>query len=178
MGIVRQPDKVKLIVGLLSNRPDMFSKTKKVLEKMFGKVDHETALIDFTHTDYYNKEFGAGLKRKFVSFERPFSLAGLYRVKLATNRLEKSLSVSGKRTINIDPGYLDLSKLVLFSTKDFSHRIHVDRGVFAEVTLFYKDKSFNAWPWTYPDYKTGSYIDTFNRIREIYREKFLGTSCL
>lgn len=177
MGTARQPDKVKLIVGLLSNKPDILAKTKEYLERMFGKVDHETGLLDFTHTDYYNKEFGVGLKRKFLSFNKLLSPTGIHRVKLATNRLEKRLSISGKRTVNIDPGYLNLSKLVLFSTKDFSHRIYIDRGIFAEVTLYYKNKSFNAWPWTYPDYKTGSYIDIFNHIREIYTENFPGAPC-
>jgi hypothetical protein len=75
------------------------------------------------------------------------------------------------RSVNIDPGYLDLAKLVLFSTKDYTHRIHVGKGIFAEVTLYFQDDSFNAWPWTYPDYKTKEYIGIFNTIRGIYKSK-------
>ena len=86
------------------------------------------------------------------------------------NKIEAKNSFSGKRVINIDPGYLDLSKLVLFSTKDYTHRIHVGSGIFAEVTLFYKDKNFTAWPWTYPDYKTKDYLSIFNTMRDIYKK--------
>ena len=75
------------------------------------------------------------------------------------------------RIINIDPGYLDLSKLILASTKDYKHRIYLTKGIYAEVTLFYQDKTFCPWEWTYPDYKTGEYIEIFNRIRQIYAEQ-------
>lgn len=138
---------------------------------MFGRIDLESPITDFTHTDYYKEEMGNGLKRQFLSFERLVGLKGLCSVKLRTNGLEKRFAKQNKRTVNIDPGYIDLSKLVLFSTKDYSHRVYLDKGIFAEVTLFYKDKSFTAWPWTYPDYRTADYIEIFNRIRDIYKEK-------
>ncbi|MDD5174791.1 MAG: DUF4416 family protein, partial [Candidatus Omnitrophica bacterium] len=93
------------------------------------------------------------------------------KTKILSNKIEKILSVNGKRTINIDPGYVDLAKLVLFSTKDYSHRMHVGRGIFAEVTLHFKDEKFTTWPWTYPDYKTDAYISIFNYIRELYKSE-------
>ncbi|MDD5512405.1 MAG: DUF4416 family protein [Candidatus Omnitrophica bacterium] len=74
-----------------------------------------------------------------------------------------------KRSINIDPGYLDMAKLVLATTKDFCHRIYLGSGIFGEVTLVYRKDSFQPWEWTYPDYRSREYIETFNRIREIYR---------
>lgn len=138
---------------------------------MFGPADFESPVTDFTHTDYYKDEMGAGLKRQFLSFAKLLDMKGLCDVKLKTNNLEKKFARSGKRTVNIDPGYIDLAKLVLFSTKDYTHRIHLDKGIYAEVTLFYKDKSFTAWPWTYPDYKTDGYIGLFNDIRDIYKAK-------
>jgi hypothetical protein len=171
MGVSRVPQKVKLIVGLISNDGALLIKVKKTLEKRFKTdVDFESDVLDFMHTDYYREEMGDDLKRKFFSFKRLFDLKNMYKIKVETNSLEKKFSKSGRRKINIDPGYLDLSKLVLFSTKDFSHRVYLDKGIFAEVTLFYKDRSFNAWPWTYPDYQTKSYIDIFNSIREIYKQ--------
>jgi hypothetical protein len=167
MGIPRRPKKVKLIAGLLFNDTKKYSAAKDGLVKMFGRVDFESELLDFTHTAYYTDEMGAGLKRKFLSFERLLDPKNICTVKIKTNRLEKRLSKNGKRTVNIDPGYLDLSKLVLFSTKDYSHRIYLDKGIFAECTLFYKDNDFNSWPWTYPDYKSGEYLNIFRSIRQI-----------
>lgn len=162
--------KVKLIVGLLSREAAAMEKAKRMLAGMFGKIDFESPPLDFTHSSYYKEEMGDNLKRKFLSFERLFSLRGIYRVKLKTNNLEKKFLNHGRRLINIDPGYLDLAKLVLFSTKDYTHRIYLDGGIFSEVTLFYKDKKFNAWPWTYPDYKSEEYLDIFNSIRGLYKK--------
>lgn len=170
MGSLRKPEKVKLIVGLISNDIALFDKIKSLLQRKFNNpVDFESPVMDFECTDYYGEEMGKSLKRKFLSFKKTVPLKNIEKVKLLTNAVEKKNSVNGKRRINIDPGYLDLSKLVLFSTKDYSHRIHVGSGIFAEVTLFYRDKKFNAWPWTYPDYKTEGYILVFNRIRDIYK---------
>lgn len=175
MGSIRAAGKVKLITGLISSDISLFDKTKLMLEKKFkNKIDFESAVLDFIHTDYYNREMGTNLKRKFVSFEKTVHLQNIEKTKLISNRIEKKFSFSDKRAINIDPGYLDLSKLVLFSTKDYSHRIHIGSGIFAEVTLYFKGETFNAWQWTYPDYKTDEYISIFNSIRERYKNETRG----
>ena len=171
MGQLRCPGKVKLFVGLLSSDKTLFQKVKKVLQEIFGPVDFESDMLEFTHTDYYAQELGANLKRKFLSFERCIGLKNIYKVKLRTNLVEKRFSKSGKRSVNIDPGYVDLSKVVLFSTKDYSHRICLNNGIFAEATLFYKDKKFNPWPWTYPDYKSQAYVSILNLMRDIYKNQ-------
>jgi hypothetical protein len=171
MGLIRPPQKVELIIGLLSSDTAALARAGDSLRRIFGRTDFESPVMDFTHTRYYEEEMGKGLKRQFLGFEKLYGLKGLYRAKSRTNRLEKRFSRGGKRIVNIDPGYLDLAKVVLFSTKDYSHRIYLDKGIFAESTLFYKDKSFNPWPWTYPDYRTSAYIGIFNRIRDIYKAK-------
>lgn len=79
------------------------------------------------------------------------------------------MSCLGKRRVNIDPGYLDSSKLVLASRKDYAHRIYLNKGVYGEVTLFYRQKTFTPWECTYPDYRSPPYLAAFNRIRELYR---------
>ena len=176
MGIARRPGKVKLIAGFLFTDNETYSSARSDMVRLFGRTDFESATIDFTHTSYYEEEMGPGLKRRFVSFEKPVDLRGICAVKVRTNRLEKRYAKEGLRTVNIDPGYLDLSKLVLFSTKDYSHRIYLDKSIFAEVTLFYKDSRFNSWPWTYPDYKSAEYLSVFETIRQIYKEQREGGS--
>ncbi len=163
------PARVKLIASVFSQEPELLHKTSAMLEKIFGKIDFRSPVMDFTHTDYYDDEMGSGLKRIFVSFEKAVRPESAYKAKLKTNILEKKLMINEKRRVNIDPGYLDMSKLVLFSTKDYTHRIPMPRGIFAEVTLFYQDKRYNPWPWTYPDYKTKKYGEIFESIRNIYR---------
>ncbi|MCX5686027.1 MAG: DUF4416 family protein [Candidatus Omnitrophica bacterium] len=170
MGTIKRPDKVKLTVGLLSGDTALFQKVKKELEGIYGVVDLESGILDFGHTDYYRQEMGERLKRIFYSFKRPVTLSDIYKVKLRTNLIEKRFLINGKRAVNIDPGYLNLSKLVVFSTKDYTHRIYLNEGIYAEVTLFYKDGIYNPWPWTYPDYKTEAYIKFFNSVRAIYKE--------
>ena len=92
----------------------------------------------------------------------------LYRIKLYTHRLEKKFLAAKLRQINIDPGYLDLAKLVLATTKDYAHRVFLRKGIFAEITLSFRGDSFGANDWTYPDYRTQEYIDIFNQIRKLY----------
>ena len=98
-------------------------------------------------------------------------IAQLSKIKVFTNRVENKLSLNSRRQINIDPGYLDMAKLVLASTKDYKHRIYLDRGIYAEITLFYRDKTFQPWEWTYPDYRTSDYIRIFNQIRQVYAQQ-------
>lgn len=170
MGVARPSHKVKLVAGLLANDTELFDKIKRLLEKKFhNAVDFETCPMDFVHTDYYKAEMGDNIKRKFLSFKKHIPLKNIYRLKLITNVIESKFLKNGKRTVNIDPGYIDLGKLVLLSTKDYTHRIYLNGGIFAEVTLHYKDRSFNPWPWTYPDYQTAAYIGAFNKMRELYK---------
>ena len=170
MGKVSPTERVKLIVGLISNDDALLGKIGAKLEnKLKNKIDFESGVMGFDYTDYYNKEMGGSLKRKFLGFKKLVRLERIAKVKLLTNDIEKRFCTSGKRAVNIDPGYVDMAKLVLLSTKDYSHRVHIGNGIFAEVTLHYKNKRFESWPWTYPDYKSEEYARIFGIIRDIYR---------
>jgi hypothetical protein len=168
MGKIRSRHPVKLITGFIFQDTGSCLKALRLLGKRFGRIDFESQDMPFRHTDYYANEFGAGLKKKIVSFEKLVALESLAEIKIFTNAIEARLAVGGLRSVNIDPGYLDLAKLVLASTKDYRHRIYLKKGIYAEVTLFFQDRGFRPWEWTYPDYKTAEYLGIFNRIREIY----------
>lgn len=170
MGLVRPPQPVKLFSGFIYKQQRCFEKAKTALIKNFGKCEFESGRLDFNYTDYYRREFGAPLFRKFISFRKPVDPHALYQVKLITGAIEEELSIRGKRTVNIDPGYISLSKLVLATTKDFAHRIYLDGGIYAEVTLLWRDNTFKPLDWTYPDYRTKEYIAIFNRIRNDYAD--------
>lgn len=159
---------VKLIVGLISSGGPETTDAKKILEHKFGPVEAEFGPIDFSATSYYDKEFGANLKRKFLSFKRLISLRKNYTIKQFTNSLEKKLSKNSMRTVNIDPGYVSLAKLILFTTKNRSHRIYIDKGIYGDLELQFSGNSFLTLPWTYPDYASHEYINFFNTVRNNY----------
>ncbi|MDD5156416.1 MAG: DUF4416 family protein, partial [Candidatus Omnitrophica bacterium] len=167
MGTIQKAQPVKLIAGFIFKDQDALSGSLFLLNKAFGKTDYESPPLAFTHTSYYSEEFGDGLRKKFISFKKLVSPERLCRIKIFTNKIEKKFSLGANRLINIDPGYLDMAKLVLASTKNYNHRIYLDKGIFAEITLTYKNKSFIPWQWTYPDYSSPDYISVFNRIRDI-----------
>ena len=171
MGKAKSPSPVKLIIATFTSRLELFQEIETELEKKYGEIDFKGPVFDSNHTDYYQEEMGFGLKKKFISFKNLISPEKINSIKLFTNKLESKYSKEGKRIVNIDPGYVDNSKLVLASTKNYYHRIYLGKGIYAEVTLFFKEKSFQQLPWTYPDYKTDASIDIFNKIREIYRNQ-------
>jgi hypothetical protein len=167
MGKISKTAGVKLVIGFIYKDKPVFDKLKLILQRRFGAFDFESAELDFNFTDYYAQEFGTGLKRKFASFKKPVRPEELFKAKLYTNRLEEKSSSAGKRKINIDPGYMTLAKLVLASTKDYAHRIYLKKGIYAEITLSYKGHSFQPMEWSYPDFRTQTYLDIFNQIRAL-----------
>jgi len=171
MGKIAPEKPVKLIVGFIFKDNQVFHKAKTLLIRHFGKVDFESQPIPFTFTEYYGREFGIGLSRVFISFNKPILPQQIVKIKVLTNNIERKLTLAGRRLVNIDPGYLDLAKLVLASTKDYVHRIYLNKGIYGEITLFYQGKSFQGWQWTYPDFRTSEYISIFNQIRELYAQQ-------
>lgn len=162
-----RPQKVKLIVGLIAKK-DYIEPVIHTLERKFGPLDFQSDVFEFKHTDYYFKEMGKPLYRKFTSFKELISPAHLWKIKLYTNKLERKFSKGDRRQVNIDPSYLALSKLVLASVKNFSHRIYLNGGIYAEVTLIYQNDKFKCLEWTFPEYRSSTYRQIFRQIRDIY----------
>ena len=174
---MRQPTlhkKVKLIIGFIFRDEEVLKKAEALISRKFGATDLQSRIIAFSHTDYYSKEFGDNLKRKFISLRRLVNPGDIYRTKLLTNGIERKLSKAGKRMINIDPGYITEGKLVLLTTKDHSHRVYLKNGIYAESTLKFHHGTYLPWETTYPDYKSDTYIEIFKEIRDLYRKQLAG----
>jgi hypothetical protein len=168
MGTPGRPQPVKLICGLLSGDVDLLGRARQMLARRFGPIDLESPLWPFTQSDYYADELGDSIQRGFVSFDAPVDPQRLAEVKVETNALERRMAeecLSPGRVVNLDPGYIDLSKLVLATTKDRSHRVYLSQGIFAEATLHYAHDAWQAWPWTYPDYRSSDYHAFFSLVR-------------
>jgi hypothetical protein len=97
-----------------------------------------------------------------------YSLENLHFAKVLTNSLEKSLCLDCKRRVNLDPGYMTAAKVVLFSTKDYTHRVYVGDNIFAEATLKFKNKNFEPFEYTYADYRLAEVREFLSFHRKEY----------
>lgn len=159
---------VKLIASLFSGDRRLLGDAVQTLSERYGRADFISAPAPFDYTDYYMKEFGGSLIRRFVVFERLIRPESLPEIKQWTNALEGRLSAEGQRRVNIDPGYLAKAHLILATGKGYTHRPYLRDGIYADLTLIYRDKTFHPLPWTYPDYAGGEVIAMLSRIREKY----------
>jgi len=69
------------------------------------------------------------------------------------------------RPVNLDPGIIEPSKLVLATTKNYAHRIYIGKKIYAEVTLIFEKGRWRPLEYTYPDYTQQVYLDFFARVR-------------
>lgn len=173
MAGIREPQPVLPVVGLITAS----GFTADVLEELrpdFGVVVLKSAVIPFSHTAYYNAEMGNVLIRQWCAFGNLIMPDGLIELKHRTNTLEqKYLNEKRGRNVNVDPGLVSMSSLVLASTKNYAHRIYLGRGIYAEVTLIYRGHQFVPLDWTYPDYREGVALDFFNMARGILKDKLI-----
>lgn len=174
MGSPHQPDKVKLIAGLLLSEGFDYGRVYEALEEAFGPMDFTSDMRPWEHTAYYESEMGPHLRRLFVSFAHPIFPGDLVHAKLECNAMEERLSGGPKRRVNIDPGTLSLSNLILASTKNHAHRIYLSDGIYGEVTLIYREGAYRTLPWTYPDYAEA--VDVFARIRDLWKRQQAGNT--
>jgi hypothetical protein len=169
MGTTVPPQPVKLFIGLLSNNESLFDPVARECSGLFGPIDRVSPPFPFSHTRYYEEEFGKDLKRRFVFFKEPISPGEIVTIKEKTNSLEDRWAVQTgkgrKRRMNIDPGYLNTVKVVLVSTKDVAHRIYLADGIYAEVTLVYRYGRFQVLEHTYPDFRSDAALDLFTGVR-------------
>ena len=152
MSMPQAPRPAKLVVGVLLKDRGLFTDLAVELEAAFGAFDVVSPWLAFDYTSYYEKEMGAPLWRRMSAFRTLIEQDRLADVKLAANALEQARSAGGRRTVNIDPGYLLLERWVLATGKNYSHRIYIGRGIYADLTLIYRRGAYRALPWTYPDY--------------------------
>ncbi|MEK7484967.1 MAG: DUF4416 family protein, partial [Planctomycetota bacterium] len=144
----------------------------KKLSGVWGAIDAVSDSWPFTFTSYYEKEMGVTIFRCFVTFQVLKDPAELMIWKGRSNELEKEFeTLEWSRPVNLDPGYFDLGKVILASTKDHAHRVYLGQGIFGEVTLYAKKGAWASWPWTYPDYLDPRYHHFFWDKREEYAQE-------
>jgi hypothetical protein len=171
MGKVHTPIPVKLFVGMLYQDVGLFKTCGERLIGVYGPVDMQSDVLPWDHSDYYRGEMGANLQKVFIFFERLIDPGELAAIKHFTLRLEQEFALTDASRTH--PGYITEAKVVLATTKDFPHRVYIGGSIYAESTLHYSKKSgaYLAVEHTYPDFRSLSCRDLFNKAREILRTR-------
>ncbi len=141
-------------------------KTIQIFSEEFGKVILESDIIPFDFTNYYEKEMGKNLLRKWILFDKNINQETIVDIKNKTIKIEMEFTTQERRLINIDPGYVTQSKVVLPTTKDCAHRIYLHNNIFAEITLIFYKGNWQPLKWTYMDYRTETALSFFKECRE------------
>lgn len=162
--------KVKLFSGIIYKNNCDYEKVKSKLERNFSLIDIETEEIPFDQTTYYNQEMGSPLSRRFISFRDLINPQELPEIKRYTISIEKKLSVSGSRTVNIDPGFLSEANIIIATTKNYFHRVPLQKGIYAHIEYVIKKKQIFPMEWTYPDFKKPEYLNFFYTLRREYKQ--------
>jgi hypothetical protein len=170
MWILDKPSPVKLIVGILAADENALTAARGKIALEFGRADSISEIFPFDKTEYYKEQTGADILRQFVTIEELIEPGRLAQIKHKTNEIEQELAevLEGAypRPVNLDPGYMEPSKLVLASTKNFAHRIYIGDNMYAEITLRFDKGKWVDYPHTFPDFKDARYHGFLNKVRE------------
>jgi len=166
---LKGPKPVKLIIGILAADHQCLHEAVDAIIGKFGRTDFTSEVWPFDKTDYYQEQTGQNILRQFVSIDKLIDPGKLAGIKWKTNKLEqklaKSLGLPLPRPVNLDPGIIEPSKLILATTKNYSHRIYIGKKMYAEVTLIFDKGRWRPLDHTYPDYRQKCYFDFFDSVR-------------
>lgn len=171
MGVEKEFQKVQFFSGIIYRDIKIFEIVKNKLIQLFSPIDIETDEIHFDFTTYYNQEMGSPLFRRFIGFEELILPQQLSDIKLLTNSIENDFAPEGNRSINLDPGYLSEANVIIATTKNYYHRIPLEKGIYAHMEYVIKGKKIYPLEWTYPDFKSEMYLEFFNQLKQIYKSK-------
>jgi hypothetical protein len=175
MAAPRLPPPVLLVVAAFSRHPEALAWARQRLEDACGPVALAGSAYAFDQTAYYEPTMGPGLRKQLLAFRDLVAADALADLKRQTNALEGELAAAGAypepRPLNLDPGVLTLGKFHLATTKDQAHRVYLHDGIFAEVTLSFRDGAYEPWPWTYADYRLPAVLAFLQEARGFYRRR-------
>ena len=163
---------VKLFTAVLYREEPFLEKARERLRRVFGPEDYTGSPVPFDHTGFYEQEMGGPLSRLFISYRRLVHPKYLAEAKHQAADIEEKLADKNKcRRVNIDPGILDYLKVVLASFKHQPQKIYLDRGVWADMILYYRKGGWVSFEWTFPDFKAGNHDRSLLEIRQIYKRQ-------
>jgi hypothetical protein len=171
MAKVEAPLPVKYLIAVLYHDPDRFASVKVELTRRWGAIDFEGADHHFDVTDYYEPEMGTPLMRRLLAFEQLQPPTLLVDMKLACNDIEDAFAAAGRRTVNLDAGYLDHNKYLLASAKEAGQKVYLDKGIYADLSGRYRAGKYQPFEWSFPDFRDGRYDAELLAVRKLYLEQ-------
>ena len=162
---------VKLFIVTLHRDLEILQSATSDMITLFGPVDWQSEDFPFDVTNYYEKEMGTELLRRFYSFQNLIMPDEIADIKIRTNELENKYRNAKGRQINLDPGYLDTYKVVLASTKFGGQKIYIGKGIYADMTLVMYKGQWESFAWGFPDFKSRRYDDVLSIIRDLHKGK-------
>ena len=164
---------VKLIIGAIYSDVHFLEDAKKQMTQLNLSVKNQSKEFSFDLTEYYTSEMGPNLKRRFLSIEGLQKLENCSEWKIRMTNIENNLSQLGKRRINLDPGYVDSQRVVLFSRKNGPQKIYIRNGIWGDLVLLKVKGGFQNLPWTFPDIREGRYKSFFLQTIKEFKEESL-----
>jgi hypothetical protein len=162
---VRKNTEAYLGFGLMWREENSLFYAENILREKFGDYKAESDIFQPVFCSYYYKEMGQPLFKKFVVTDAVIDKSDIVSVKKLSMDIEDRLRIDGRRTVNIDPFYIDKQQLVVSTSKYRGNRIYMGDNIFVELELFYHHGSFHPFVWTYVDYK--EHIPFFNKVRKV-----------
>lgn len=153
-----------LLCAIMYPNDELLNKTISILEKEFGKIKCRSEAYNFNFTNYYEPEFGKNLKKIIIVFEKTIEKKDLIQIREKTGQIEKELSKEGKRTINIDPGYISKTELVLATKKGKNFKELLGNGIYAHKVLEFENGETTTFFHTFADYKLEKNLEFFKKI--------------
>jgi hypothetical protein len=168
----------KLFVAALFSGAHQPDAVRALVERTFGPTDRELPAHPFTFSRYYDEEMGGGLHRALFSIRELVDPAELAAFKARSNEVELQTSTAPEtstaprsRTLNLDPGLLSLSRVILATTKPSAPRVPLRDGFHAEITLLYRKGRYRPFEWTYPDFQSEPFVEWLADVRTVYHEQ-------
>lgn len=175
MGAISQPNRVLPLIAVFSQYPEAIQWAEETIARNWGPLYKKSIAFDFDNTNYYDPTMGPGLKKQFFTLTELMDPGTLIDWKVQSNAWEEEYAALANkpepRPLNIDPGYIDLGKLVLASTKDYCHRLYLGKGIYAEITLQFRNGVWQSHQWTFPDYQRADYQLFFTDVRQYLHDQ-------
>jgi len=157
--------------GVLASSDLHPDEVEQSIRSVFGLSGPASDALPFSDSTYYHDEMGEGLTRRFFASDRGIPPDEMPAWKTRAREIEATWSRNGKRRLNVDPGYLDLFKVVLLSSKYGGGKVYIGNACYADVVLLYENGSWHSPPRTFPDFRDGRYLPYFQMLRERFRRK-------
>lgn len=143
------------------------------LDAEIGPLGSSSSIYCFSDfSTYYDRELGGTTWKYFLALQKLGPADQMVEVKLATERIQAEFARCSdegmRRSVNIDPGYVNGWQVTLATVKNQSHRIYLGKGVFIEVELLYRHGGFHPLPWTYQDFRADPALSFLREARADY----------